>query len=111
MTGIRLSVFSRVRSESARGCSPRCSRTVRKPSAIAASATSLVVTLNLPHTSSTAARGTRTVLYRLMVVTGVVDDARAAGHIAPARLLVTVPARAEARHRASGQPRFWAWEG
>src|ERR1700739_1703727 len=104
MTGIRLSVFSRVRRSSARGYSPRCSRTVRKPSAIAASATSLVVTRNLPHTSSTAVRGTRTVLYRLMVVTGAVDDAT--GHIAAASLLVIVPARAEARHRVSAQL-FW----
>src|SRR5271167_3794351 len=99
----RTDAGTRVRSESARGCSPRCSRTVRKPSVMAASATSLVVTPNLRHTLSTSAIRTRTVLYRRLVVTGSDDNVLTAGQIIPARALLIVPATEEARHSTSAQ--------
>ena len=59
-SGERTDTGTRVRSESGRGSSPRCSKTERKPSVIAVSATSLMVTSNFRHTCSTSASGTRT---------------------------------------------------
>ncbi|CAM3580211.1 hypothetical protein MYCO108962_26085 [Mycobacterium colombiense] len=58
----RTGIGTRVRSESARGSSPRPSSAVRNPSVMAASATSLALTPNLRQTLSTSAIGTRTVL-------------------------------------------------
>ncbi len=106
------SVFSRVRSESARGCWPRCSRTVRKPSVMAASATSLAVTPNLWHTASTASRGTRTAWYRRLVVTGPAGDVTAGQLTARAAAVQTAPAMlTDIRHSVSAQLRASPYGG
>src|ERR1700730_13715018 len=97
MTELRSSFFSKMRNEPACGCSPRWSNTCRKPSVIAVSATSLVLTPNFAHTASTAARGTRTVWYRRMVAAGLVDVWET-DHIADVRVLVRLRGTAVARH-------------
>ena len=103
MAETRSSVFTSVRSESARGCSPRCSRTVRKPSVIAASATSLAVTPNLRHTLSTAARELAPCCSAAWWLTGPARRVQRRGPAPRAAAVLLTTLLAEARHRASAQ--------